>query len=149
MSQKPQETPTTDGLINEGQIIPNLILVNPKSFEIAVNPHHKPVENSFKVVAERRVTFYVYAELLEPGQGNRPVKNVVRVSKASRKYMTGINNSYSRVYLGTFEQAVQITCDHLYKLVTEGQRFSRVFISQLADTQKAKADPDAFNYSLP
>lgn len=148
MNQKPQQTPTTDELTDKGQIIQASFFTGLKSPEIAVNPHQGLSENSFTVVSERRVTFYLYAEMLEPGKGNKPVKNVVRAGKVSRKYMTGINDSYARVYLGAFEQAVQVACDHLYRLKAEGKRFSRVFISQFEEAQKAKQDPGCFNYSF-
>lgn len=148
MNQKPQKTVTTDTITDEGQIIQASFFTGLKSPEIAVNRHHRPGLESFRLSPEDRLTLYIYAELIEPGKGNKPAKTVVRVNKSSRQYRAGNVASYNRVFQGVLEQAVQIACNHLYQLKAEGKRFSRVFISQFEEAQKAKQDPDSFNYSF-
>lgn len=107
---------------------------------MAENRHHSPV------IKEPRITLYAYAEMLESGTGNKPVKVVTRIGKVSRRYETRVEGSYQRVYLGALEQAAEIACNEVYRLKEQKERFSRVFISRFEDAQRARVDSDSFDY---
>jgi hypothetical protein len=103
-----------------------------------------PLENSSRIF----LIFYVYVELLEPGQGKRPVKKVVKIGQAGKRYTVDNQASYNRVHTAMLEKATGIAMAELYRLKDAKQPFARVFISKFGNVNEAKQDPDAFNYTL-
>jgi hypothetical protein len=88
------------------------------------------------------VSFYVYVELPEPGNGNRQKKIAKKLRRCTRRYTVAAGRARDKA----LEQAAEIACTYLYRLRDEGVRFNRVFVSTLGDTQAARRDPDSLDY---
>ncbi|MBN1220088.1 MAG: hypothetical protein JXM69_14265 [Anaerolineae bacterium] len=117
-------------------------------------PENQPKSGENDNVGYPVVTFYVYVELLKPGQSNRPIRETKKLKRVSRRYKAAFGNEAEtqhrteRACIKALESAVEFACDVLYRLRDEGIPFTRVFVSEFGDTGAARKDFGSFNYSL-
>ena len=127
-----------------GQIIPEAKIRPLKSPET----HNKRDE---KAGLERRQTFYVYVELLKPGQEKRPVCGVEKLKIVTRLYRTAdtteeTQNRADRARDKALEEAVEIACNAMHRLRNERAPFTRVFVSVFESVAAAQKDRNTFSY---
>jgi hypothetical protein len=122
---------------------------------IAAQIEKQSASNRAKVAKERhlqgifrepRITFYIYLETIERGKENRPVKVVTQINKVTKQYQSEAEDKRQKVYLGVLEKAIETACSKVYELKQKKEPFNRVFISQFKGPDKAKTDPNSFDY---